>query len=267
MKFSLVLFLLLIALAEIAGAATCSDCHEGSTKVIPEAVTTTTTKAPIIKDVVTTTVTVIDTPTKVITVTTVTAKVKTKPEPPLGKTVVTNAKKYLKLRERTNHNDAPDIDKFMKYVGLNNPAQYKSTGTGYSWCAGFVLYNYFEACSKLKIDQTLPKTAGVANLWNKTRANPIRYRTIPASQVRLGLIKLQPGDIIIWKHGYSAFTLGHTGMNEEQLTMTEIFSIEGNTSGSGLSREGGGVFENKRIISATGSMQIVGFIRPIVSLN
>jgi hypothetical protein len=182
----------------------------------------------------------------------------------LGPATVTNAKKYLKLRERTNNNDAPEIDKMVKYVGLNNVAQYKTTGTGYSWCAAFVLYNYYESCLLLDVDQPLPRTAGVANLWNKTRANPIRYRTIPASQVRLGLIKLEPGDVIIWKHGTAAFTLGHTGLNEKQLTFTKIFSIEGNTSGKGLSREGGGVFENERVLSATGSMQIVGFIRPIL---
>jgi hypothetical protein len=180
----------------------------------------------------------------------------------LGDAAVSNTQKYLKLREKTNHNDAPEIDAMLKYVGLNNPAQYKSTGQGYSWCAAFVLYNYYEAAITLKVAQPLPRTAGVANMWNIAKANPIRYRTIPVSQVRLGLIKLLPGDVVIWKNGTAAFTLGHTGISKEQLSMTEIFSVEGNTSGKGLSREGGGVFENKRKLAAMGSLSVVGFIRP-----
>jgi hypothetical protein len=250
MRFFILVFTILLATAELAAAeATCADCHEAPK---PNLVVTTGD---------TTTVTTTEN-TKTKSVTTVTVPTKAKPE--LGKTVVANSKKYLKLREKTNHNDAPEIDTMLKYVGLDNKAEYRSKGQGYSWCAAFVLYNYYEASNTLGLIQPLPKTAGVANLWNKTKANPIRYRTIPASQVRLGLVKLQPGDVIIWKHGSAAFTLGHTGVNEQQLTMSTIFSIEGNTSGKGLSREGGGVFENERTISATGSMQIVGFIRPII---
>jgi hypothetical protein len=185
-----------------------------------------------------------------------------KPAVNLPLAALENTKKYLKLREKTNNNDSPEIDAMFKYVGLDNQKQFKTTGCGYSWCAAFVLYNYYEASLKLSVPQPLPKTAGVANLWNITKANPIRYRTIPVSQVRLGLIKLQPGDVIIWKHGTAAFNLGHTGIHKEQLSMSEIYSVEGNTSGKVLSREGCGVFENKRYLSATGSMSIIGFIRP-----
>lgn len=182
----------------------------------------------------------------------------------LASAALTNSGKYNKLREKTNRNDAPDIDRFLTYVGLDNKAEFKRAGSGYSWCAAFVLMNYKEAADALKVPQPLPRTAGVANLWRITRANPIRYRTFTTDQVRLGLIKLLPGDIVIWKHGAKAFQFGHTGLHKEQYSLSRIGTREGNTSeegSSGSQSNGGGVFDRVRYLAPNNSFSIIGFIR------
>lgn len=181
-----------------------------------------------------------------------------------------NSYKYLDLREYTNRNDHPSIDRFLLYTGLDNRAQYKATGCGYSWCAAFVVYNYKEAADKLGVKQPIPRSAGVANIWRTCKENPIRYTTFTSEQVRMGLIKPQPGDLIIWKHGVAkqAFTTGHIGLQIAQITNVHLKTIEGNTlpntSGStGNQREGGGVYIRDRYLSS-GKFYILGFIRPKV---
>jgi hypothetical protein len=182
----------------------------------------------------------------------------------IAQQAVTNSYKYKNLREKTNHNDGPQIDEFHRYVGLDNQKQIKATGSGYSWCAAFVVYNYKEAAEFCGKAQPLPKTAGVANLWNRAKENPVRYTTFTVEQVRLGLIKLQPGDMPIWKHGTAkqAFTTGHIGLTISQVSNTKLKTIEGNTSpGEGGSQsDGGGVYFRDRYLSPS-NFYILGFVR------
>lgn len=185
----------------------------------------------------------------------------------LAQQSVSNAFKYQNLRELTNRNDHPTIDSMHKYVGLDNKARFKAKGEGYAWCAAFVLWNYKEAAEFCGVPQPLPKTAGVANLWQKTRENPIRYTTFTVDQVRLGLIKLQPGDLIIWKNGNvkDSFITGHTGLSIVQTSNVSLKTIEGNTlpesaGQGGNQREGGGVYVRNRYLSP-GKFYILGFVR------
>lgn len=173
----------------------------------------------------------------------------------LPKAAVKNAHKYLYLRERTNHNDAPEIDRMLAYLGL--PKQL-------SWCAAFTLWNYHEAADELNIKQPLPKYGRVAMLWEACKRNPLKYRTFTADEVRFGSVQLQAGDIPIFANGTirNRDFNGHTGLVQSQLSNVKMLTIEGNTSSGngGSQREGNGVFERTRTI-APGTFRIIGFCR------
>lgn len=168
---------------------------------------------------------------------------------------VNNAHKYLHVREKTNHNDSPEIDRMLAYLGLPK---------GLSWCAAFSLWNYHEAADELRVKQPFPKYGRVAMLWSTCQRNPLRYRAITPDEVRLGSVRLQPGDLPIWAHGTikTGDFNGHTGLVEQQLSPRSFRSIEGNTQPGpgGNQREGGGVYERTRAIEA-GSFRIIGFCR------
>lgn len=166
--------------------------------------------------------------------------------------------KYQNLRERTNKNDHPQIDLFLKYLGL--PPRLP-------WCAAFTLYCYKDAAETLNVKQPLPKYGRVATLWSYCKRTPSKCTTFTTEQVRLGLVKLQPGDLPIWKHGVSSeenFN-GHIGLTVEQLSNTKLRTIEGNTlpettGNAGNQRDGGGVYVRARYL-APGNFRIIGFIR------
>lgn len=176
----------------------------------------------------------------------------------LPEQAVIEAYKYQDLKERTNKNDHPQIDLFLKYLGL--PPKLP-------WCAAFTLYCYKEAAEELNVKQPLPKYGRVSTLWSFCKRTPSRCTTFTVEQVRLGLIQLRPGDMPIWKHGVSNqdnFN-GHIGLTIEQLSNTKIKTIEGNTlpettGNAGNQREGGGVYIRTRYL-VPGSFKIIGFIR------
>lgn len=166
-----------------------------------------------------------------------------------------NAFKYLNVRERTNRNDAPEIDRFLAYLGLPK---------GLSWCAAFSIYNYKEAASDLHVKQPWPRYGRVAMLWETCKRNPIKYRAISADDVRFGSVSLRPGDLPVWANGITRnrdFS-GHTGLVVAQLSHRSFRSIEGNTTPGpeGNQREGGGVYQRTRAIEP-GNFRILGFCR------
>jgi hypothetical protein len=168
---------------------------------------------------------------------------------------VEHGRKYLDVRELTGNNDAPEIDKFLKYLGLPK---------GLSWCAAYSLYCYKEAADELRIKQPFPRYGRVAMLWSTCQRNPLKYRAITSDEVRLGSVQLQAGDLPVWSHGTikAGDFNGHTGMVLRQLSPRSFQSIEGNTSSGnkGSQREGNGVFIREREI-APGSFRILGFCR------
>lgn len=173
----------------------------------------------------------------------------------LPEAAVDNAHKYLHVRERSNRNDAPEIDRFLAYIGLPK---------GLSWCAAFSIYNYKEAASELQVKQPWPKYGRVAMLWGYCKRNPLKYRAITADDVRFGSVQLRPGDLPVWANGTirNGDFNGHTGLVVSQLSPLKIKTIEGNTSSGdkGSQRDGNGVFERTRAI-APGTFRIVGFCR------
>lgn len=168
---------------------------------------------------------------------------------------VEHAHKYLNVRERTNHNDAPEIDRFLAYLGLPK---------GLSWCAAYSIYCYKEASDELNVKQPLPKYGRVAMLWEACQRNPLRYKAFTADQVRMGSVALKAGDLPIFANGTirNGDFNGHTGLVESQLSNVKMHTIEGNTASgnTGNQREGNGVYERTRTITP-GNFRIIGFCR------
>lgn len=166
-----------------------------------------------------------------------------------------NGKKYLYVREKTNRNDHPDIDRFLAYLGLPK---------GLSWCAAYVLFNWKEAAEAQGVKQPLPRYGRVAMLKKVCEQNPLKYRWIPAEQVRMGSVKLQKGDLPMWASGTirNGDFNGHIGMTLEQFTLRSFQDIEGNTGpgNAGDQREGNGVYIRTRTIEG-GNFRILGFCR------
>lgn len=169
----------------------------------------------------------------------------------LQEQVIVNSGKYLNVRERTNRNDDPQIDKMLAYLGLP-PRQ--------SWCAAFVVWNYKEAGYRL------PRQGRCATLLKVCRANGLRYQVFDSDDIAIGAQRLRSGDIPIWAHGginAAGDFNGHTGIVLGQLNRTSFRSREGNTmpSNAGNQREGGGVYDRTRGLGFGSSFRVVGFIR------
>jgi len=165
--------------------------------------------------------------------------------------VIANSAHYLDLREQTNNNDHPAIDKMLAYLGL--PPRL-------SWCAAFVIWNYKEAGYKL------PRQGRCSTLLRVCQVNELRYQVFDAEDVAMGVQRLQPGDIPIWAHGRINAARdfnGHTGIILGQRNRTTFISREGNTmpSNAGDQREGGGVYDRQRGLGFGAAFRVVGFIR------
>lgn len=132
-------------------------------------------------------------------------------------------------------NNGPKVRQYLAAVGL---------GPGYAWCMAFVYW-----CFDKTPGNPLVKTGGVMAQFNQIKGK--RIYKIDAINTPLEASAILPGDIFImsFPHGQ-----GHTGIIEKT-SGDSVFTIEGNTNGSG-GREGIGVFSRRRKIS-----EIRGLIR------
>lgn len=132
------------------------------------------------------------------------------------------------IREKTGHNDGPQVEAYLKSVGL---------GKGYAWCAAFVHWCLVQA----KIPNRINGAAATAHnqshiLWmnRKLVAEPA------------------PGDVFtLWYNRLNR--IGHTGFYHQRVNTSVYESIEGNTNEAG-SREGDGVYKKYRSFNATYSI-------------
>lgn len=121
-----------------------------------------------------------------------------------------------------------------------------------AWCMSFV--QTCIAYAELKTGVKSPIAAGehCLTVWQST----------PKAQ-RVKIVPL-PGAIVIWQHGSS--TSGHTGIVTEW--KGKVFeAVEGNTGGGitakgTVVREGDGVYMTERNATGTGTMKVVGFLKP-----
>jgi len=71
----------------------------------------------------------------------------------LPQTAAEVSTRYLHVREATNRNDGPEVEMFLRYLGLPK---------GQPWCAAFSLYCYKEAADVLQVKQPFPRYGRVA---------------------------------------------------------------------------------------------------------
>ncbi|MGE5490085.1 MAG: hypothetical protein ACM31P_02235, partial [Actinomycetota bacterium] len=137
--------------------------------------------------------------------------------------VIKEAKNLSRVRERTNRNDAPEIDRMLAYQGL--PPRL-------SWCLAYCVWCYHVAADSIRIRNPLPKVARCSLFWNMAGADPWRYRVIRPEDVAWGE-RLQPADVAIFSHNPQpgkANWDGHAALVERQLTATTFRTWEGNTT-------------------------------------
>jgi hypothetical protein len=144
----------------------------------------------------------------------------------------------LGVREKVNTNSGPEVDQYLKSVGLK---------PGYPWCMAFVYWCYNQAAATTGVPNFLIRTGGVLHQWNEQQ--PVRKTVL--NRVLNNPAIIQPGAVFIMDYGKGT---GHTGL-VEKISGTSIHTIEGNTNDEG-SREG---FEVCRRIRKLNSIK--GFIQ------
>jgi hypothetical protein len=125
-------------------------------------------------------------------------------------------------------NSGPMVDEYLRSVGLD---------PGFAWCAAFVYWCFEQATTNAGMQNPVPRTAGVLDLWKKSTNRFDSPR---------------PGDIFIMDYGQGK---GHTGIVERVLLDGLIETIEGNTNDEG-SREGYEVARRKRPMA-----KVLGYLR------
>jgi hypothetical protein len=135
--------------------------------------------------------------------------------------------------ELTGHNDGPDVEKYLKSVGLKK---------GYAWCAAYVKWCYDQA----KIKTTMNGAAASAH--NNNNLVLFKHKFIKDPEA---------GDAFtLWYSNLNR--IGHTGFFHKKVNSSIFESYEGNTGeGSAIdvgTREGDGVYHKYRSFNATYSI-------------
>jgi hypothetical protein len=185
-----------------------------------------------------------------------------------NKEVIITAEKYLYVREKTNNNDAPEINKWLNNCGL---------GKGYSYCVAFVSSMYKETYENHNKKSPWPMTAGVASFAQYCSKRPFEFKMVSTKKLQWNIDSVNAGDVISFKHGSSIFTgfnyVGHKAIGIENIKQ-DIYTIEANTkSGPGGDQSGSvkgdmtygheGVYKRIRQISLNSKFPIMFIIKPI----
>lgn len=186
------------------------------------------------------------------------------------------ASDYLYVREKTNANDHPEIDRWLKYVGLNNQASIKQTGQGYSYCMAYVCTMIGDTYKYYGKPTPFYRMAKCSDVWTLSKKNKYKYKTFTAKQVYIGAVKLNQSDVVIYSHNKKSNTSfnGHTGLVIQQINNNSFKSIEANTVGvsslvddreqNKYSKNFGGVYIKQRKLGiGTTAFPVEGFIRII----
>ena len=148
--------------------------------------------------------------------------------PPVQMTLPEIYLSQIGVREATGKNDGPEVEMYLKTVGLKK---------GFAWCSAFVKWSLDEAEIPNKI-----------NAWSPTAEN--RNHFVYANKKHIK--EPQPGDVFtIW---YTKIKrIGHTGFYHEMQNDHIIVTVEGNTNEAG-SREGDGVYKKYRSLKTIHSI-------------
>lgn len=185
-----------------------------------------------------------------------------------AKEMVSHAKEYLYVREKTNNNDAPEIDFWLKRTGV---------GKGESYCQAFFVNMYKDVYDKHNLKSPWPMYAGVARVAEFATKNPLKFKVISTKKMLWNVDTPMEGDLASWKHGKAQFTgFGYKGHAEvvkaPNIKTQEVYTIGANTKpGAGGDQSGAvkgdlrygheGVYERTRSINIYSTFPIVYFIR------
>ena len=111
-------------------------------------------------------------------------------------------------------------------------------------------------------------------MWDFVNNSSVLHSQLPATELCMALYdgapttckisKPEPGCVVVWqfyKDGKPTMQ-GHTGIVIAVNDLT-ITTVEGNTSdGTGINREGDGVYQRERSLAGSDTMKIKGYLRP-----
>ncbi|MGE5680361.1 MAG: CHAP domain-containing protein [Bacillota bacterium] len=148
------------------------------------------------------------------------------------------ARTFVGVKEKTNHNDGPEVKMFLASVGLPE---------GYSWCAAFVSYCLSEAHVRF------PSIRSAMAKAFETK------QSIPIKDVVTGKVKIPSGSIIVFGRGNSIY--GHTGFIV-YWSKDRGRTIEGNTSSGvrGSQSDGDGVYVRDRFYEPSNYFRARSFL-------
>ena len=164
---------------------------------------------------------------------------------------------YLTVREKTNRNDHPSIDKFLKYVGL---------APGNPYCLAFDVYSWGQVYKK---KNPFPKVGGTIYFIEYAEAHPLRYKIYKAKDVKRATSKELKAGIGIFQH---STTTGHAVLVRSKKDASNVNTIEGNTivkntknaaeqRGQGKTKNKQGVYYRTRSVTDSG-MKFRGIVVP-----
>lgn len=185
----------------------------------------------------------------------------------INEEVIQTAGKYLYVREKTNNNDAPEINRWLKQTGAVK---------GDPYCQAFFSSMYKESFEQFNLKSPFPMNASVAKTAEYCNKRPLTFKMISTKKITWGINKAETGDLASWKHGSSIYNgfgyKGHAGLVKYSDDNKNIYTIEGNTkAGPGGDQSGAvkgdmkfgneGVYERVRTMDLNSKFPIMYFIR------
>ena len=163
---------------------------------------------------------------------------------------------YTYVREKTNHNDAPEINMFLKYIGL---------APGNPYCLAFDNFCWGQVVKP----NPYPRVGGTVRFMEIAKDHPLRYKIYTPADLTLG--RGNPtGGIGIYFHNAHA---GHAVLFDKMLDLHMFSTIEGNTvgvaskdtaeqRGEGKTKNQQGVYRRVRSNRSSAGMQFQGIVVP-----
>jgi len=152
--------------------------------------------------------------------------------------LVHEAQNWVGTKE-VGENSGPEVEMFQR--ALNSKPNKEA------WCADFVIFCVQQVEKKLGTKSLIYRSENAQELYKKS-PDSIK-RSVPS-----------PGNVVIWQFGNG--TLGHAGIVEAIAKDGYMTTIEGNTGeGTGVIREGDGVYRRTRKQQGNLAMHIIGYIQ------
>lgn len=157
----------------------------------------------------------------------------------LNMAIAEEARKWIGVKEEGGDNRGPQVEIFQRAVD--------GIARGESWCAGFGFYCLGDVERRHGVKSRVHRSERVLDVWEKSPDD--------MKQMTPG-----PGYFACWIYGLGPN--GHLEIVQNDITTKDFKTVGGNTGdGSGVVREGDGVYERIRSLSPQGKMRLLGFIK------